>query len=598
MPMNTNGFYRFLLILVFLLDIDFSIHAQWNSPLLGDSLLKLIESQPSDSQRIRFINGLGVAFSNQSQFQKADTLFEHSLRMSEQTGMERDLASTLQNIGIHKRNQGKLNESINYLLRSLKLKEDLGMHPKNIAGSCNVIGTVYASISDYTRAERYLSRATSIYESLGDTLNPSYPLINLSVLYAKTKRHAKAIECMQRALQLFGDKLPTQNVGVLYSNMATSYYETGQYKEALKYADKTQEYADKVNIPMLKSGALMIRSKCQLAFGDTTQAKKLAKESLQLSKKYDDAEGIKDALAHLATIDSLEGSYRDAQKKLEEKQRLEDSLRAVATPQVVEQISGNYELRDTLRQTRKEVIQVRRTNYYILVVSGLLLIILVLAYFMYKRKRKLELVMKLEQTRNAISRDLHDDIGSSLSSITRFSEALQNTADDQESVKNLSKKIQNISSDMNAKMSDIVWSLNTEDESTEPLLERLQNYCALTLAPIDVDYDIQFSEASTQVKISPHVMKDIYLILKEAINNSLKHSGASLIQVHALVSNQQLCLTVQDNGRGFAQHHLPTLGGKGLESMQQRALKIQGVFSMESEPQKGCRVSICVPLPN
>lgn len=574
------------------------IHAQWDSPLLGDSLVKRILEQPSDTHRIRFINGVAVTFSNQSQFEKADTLFARSLNISEQPGMERDLASTLQNIGVHKRNQGKLNESINYLLRALKLKEDLGVTPKQIASTCNVIGTVYSSISDFTRAERYLSRATSIYETLGDTLNPSYPLMNLSVLYAKTKRHTKAIDCMQRALRLFGDKLPPQNVGVLYSNMATSYYETGQYKEALKYADKAKEYADQVNIPILHAGTLMIRSRCQLALGDTSRAKKLAKESLQLSKKYEDAEGIKDALSQLATIDSLEGSYRDAQQKLEQKQRLEDSMRAVATPHVVEQISGNYELRDTLRQTRKEVLQVRRTNYYILLVSGLVLIILLLAYVMYKRKRKLELVMKLEQTRNAISRDLHDDIGSSLSSITRFSEALQNVADDEESVKNLSRKIQNISSDMNTKMSDIVWSLNTEDESTEPLLERLQNYCALTLAPIDVDYTIQFSEASTQVKISPHVMKDIYLILKEAINNCLKHSGASLIQVHASVINQQICLTVQDNGRGIAQHQLPTLSGKGLESMQQRATKIQGVLSIESEAHKGCNVSICVPLPN
>ena len=574
------------------------IHAQWDSPLLGDSLVKRILEQPSDTHRIRFINGVAVTFSNQSQFEKADTLFARSLKISEQPGMERDLASTLQNIGVHKRNQGKLNESINYLLRALKLKEDLGVTPKQIASTCNVIGTVYSSISDFTRAERYLSRATSIYETLGDTLNPSYPLMNLSVLYAKTKRHTKAIDCMQRALRLFGDKLPPQNVGVLYSNMATSYYETGHYKEALKYADKAKEYADQVNIPILHAGTLMIRSRCQLALGDTSRAKKLAKESLQLSKKYEDAEGIKDALSQLATIDSLEGSYRDAQQKLEQKQRLEDSMRAVATPHVVEQISGNYELRDTLRQTRKEVLQVRRTNYYILLVSGLVLIILLLAYVMYKRKRKLELVMKLEQTRNAISRDLHDDIGSSLSSITRFSEALQNVADDEESVKNLSRKIQNISSDMNTKMSDIVWSLNTEDESTEPLLERLQNYCALTLAPIDVDYTIQFSEASTQVKISPHVMKDIYLILKEAINNCLKHSGASLIQVHASVINQQICLTVQDNGRGIAQHQLPTLSGKGLESMQQRATKIQGVLSIESEAHKGCNVSIWVPLPN
>ncbi len=131
MPMNTNGFNRFLLILVFLLDIDFSIHAQWNSPLLGDSLLKLIESQPSDSQRIRFINGLGVAFSNQSQFQKADTLFEHSLRMSEQTGMERDLASTLQNMGfINAIRANSMNPSL-LLLESLKLKEEFGMSPKN-----------------------------------------------------------------------------------------------------------------------------------------------------------------------------------------------------------------------------------------------------------------------------------------------------------------------------------------------------------------------------------------------------------------------------------------------------------------------------------
>lgn len=572
------------------------LRAQWQSPLLGDSLMHLIEQQSSDTHRIRFINGLAIAFSNKSEFEKADTLFKHSLELSSQQGLERDLASTLQNMGVHKRNQGKLNESINYLLRSLNLKEDLGMPPKSIAGSCNVIGTVYAAIADYSRAERYLTRATSIYESLGDTLNPSYPLLNLSVLYANTKQHARAINCMQRAMRLFGDKLPPQNVGVLYVNLATSHYEIGQYKKALEYATKTMEFAQQVNLPILNAGALMIRSKCQLVQGDTTLAKKLAKESLQLSKKYEDAEGIKDALAHLAKIDSLEGSYRDAQKKLEEKQRLEDSLRAVATPQVVEQISGNYELRDTLKQTRIEVAQAHKTNYLILIISGLLLTILMLLYFLYKRKRKIEFAEKLEQTRNAISRDLHDDIGSSLSSITRFSEALQNTADDQESVKNLSQKIQNISSEMNAKMSDIVWSLNTEENSTEPLLERLQNYCALTLTPIDIDYQIHFSEASTQVKISPHVMKDIYLILKEAINNSLKHSGASQIGVEAEIQNQELCLSVRDNGQGFSASHLPTLRGKGLESMQQRAAKINATLSVQSIPQQGSIVSICLPV--
>lgn len=588
-------FRWFILHAVFFFTAE-GIQAQWNSPLLGDSLMNRIREQPSDTHRIRFVNTVAVAFSNQSQFEKADTLFAHSLHLSEQPGLERDLASTLQNLGVHKRNQGKLNESINYLLRSLKLKEDLGMPPKSIAGSCNVIGTVYAAIADYSRAERYLTRATSIYESLGDTLNPSYPLLNLSVLYANTKQHARAIHCMQRAMRLFGDKLPPQNVGVLYVNLATSHYEIGQYKKALEYATKTMEFAQQVNLPILNAGALMIRSKCQLVQGDTTLAKKLAKESLQLSKKYEDAEGIKDALAHLAKIDSLEGSYRDAQKKLEEKQRLEDSLRAVATPQVVEQISGNYELRDTLKQTRIEVAQAHKTNYLILIISGLLLTILMLLYFLYKRKRKIEFAEKLEQTRNAISRDLHDDIGSSLSSITRFSEALQNTADDQESVKNLSQKIQNISSEMNAKMSDIVWSLNTEENSTEPLLERLQNYCALTLTPIDIDYQIHFSEASTQVKISPHVMKDIYLILKEAINNSLKHSGASQIGVEADIQNQELCLSVRDNGQGFADSHLPTLRGKGLESMQQRAAKINATLSVQSIPQQGSIVSICLPV--
>lgn len=596
--MNTNGFYRFLLILVFLLDVDFSIHAQWNSPLLGDSLLKLIESQPSDTHTIRFINGLAIAYSNKSVFDKADYLFNKSMELSRKPGLDRDLASTLQNVGVHQRNQGKLNEAIATLLEALKIKEEIGMSPKSIAGTCNVLGTVYISMSDYVRGERYLKRAVTIYENLGDTLSPAYPIINMSVLYSKSKKHKEAVASIQRAFRLFGDQLAPQNQGVLYTNLATNYYEMKSYEDGIKYAHKAMDIAREQNIPLLLGGASIILSKCRLATGDTIAARKWANESIQICRKYKDPAGVKEALVQLAYIDSLEGSYLAAQQKMEEKKKYDDSLLAMATPAVVENISGNYELRDTLRQTRKEVIQVRRTNYYILIVSGLLLIILVLAYFMYKRKRKLELVMKLEQTRNAISRDLHDDIGSSLSSITRFSEALQNTADDQESVKNLSRKIQNISSDMNAKMSDIVWSLNTEDESTEPLLERLQNYCALTLAPIDVDYDIQFSEASTQVKISPHVMKDIYLILKEAINNSLKHSGASLIQVHASVSNQQLCLTVQDNGRGFAQHHLPTLGGKGLESMQQRALKIQGVFSMESEPQKGCRVSICVPLPN
>lgn len=131
-------------------------YAQWNTELIGDSLIQLIQSQPSDTHTIRFINGLAIAFSNRSVFDKADYLLSKSMELSRKPGLDRDLASTLQNMGVNQRNQGILNEAIATLLESLKIKEEIGMSPKSIAGTCNVLGTVYISMSDYVRGERYL----------------------------------------------------------------------------------------------------------------------------------------------------------------------------------------------------------------------------------------------------------------------------------------------------------------------------------------------------------------------------------------------------------------------------------------------------------
>ena len=207
-----------------------------------------------------------------------------------------------------------------------------------------------------------------------------------------------------------------------------------------------------------------------------------------------------------------------------------------------------------------------------------ILIFLALIYLIHRyRVRK---ILELERLRAQIASDLHDDFGSALTRIAIHSEQIQQ-ARQREMIRNLSRKIGNISRDVISSMSDIVWSIDARNDTMKNLLDRIQEVNLNILSITDIDIKFTHLGMSKNKTIPVDCRQNIYYIYKEAINNIVKHASATAVDILLDNSNQQFIMRIKDNGIGI-DLSLKT-GGNGLRNMQMRARRIHGDLIIQSK---------------
>jgi len=201
---------------------------------------------------------------------------------------------------------------------------------------------------------------------------------------------------------------------------------------------------------------------------------------------------------------------------------------------------------------------------------------------------------KMEKTRNKIARDLHDDIGSTLSSIL----LLSNSAKTKVRLKNVEaneifSRISNIASTMMDEMSDIIWAINPMQDSMDKILKRMHYYAApLTLAR-NMQFDFNTEEEIQSLRLSMEKRKNLYLIFKESVINALKYSEGTSIFVTFYRTDGNLHMLVKDNGKGFSHS---SEQGNGLNNMKTRAEDVGGQLEINSLINNGTTIHLIIPV--
>jgi signal transduction histidine kinase len=210
-----------------------------------------------------------------------------------------------------------------------------------------------------------------------------------------------------------------------------------------------------------------------------------------------------------------------------------------------------------------------------------------LTYSWYRYR--LNEALKTEKLRNKISADLHDEIGSTLSSISIMSDMVaQKTTENRTS--EVASEIRENAIVLMERMDDIVWSINPRNDSLENLLLRVKRFAGQLFEAKNIDYEIDINPDVEQVKMPMEVRQSIYLILKEAINNLVKHSKATKASIEVTQANSTLMVTIRDNGVGFNARGLSL--GNGITSMKNRASDVKVKLSIDSEKGKGTVVKL------
>ncbi|MBN2857262.1 MAG: hypothetical protein JXN63_02565, partial [Candidatus Delongbacteria bacterium] len=166
-------------------------------------------------------------------------------------------------------------------------------------------------------------------------------------------------------------------------------------------------------------------------------------------------------------------------------------------------------------------------------------------------------------------------------------------SEDTGKIRSTAKRIGSTTRELMGTFSDIVWSIESSNDTLGELCCRIEDFCFRMRSDCDRNIEFMSSGVIADKRISSAIRQNVYLIFKEALNNSIKYSGSEIIEVSLELKSGKLCLKVEDHGSGFGEHK-SSEGGHGMKSMRVRAEKIGGELVIEDK--NGITVELKVKL--
>ena len=222
--------------------------------------------------------------------------------------------------------------------------------------------------------------------------------------------------------------------------------------------------------------------------------------------------------------------------------------------------------------------------FYVLVVFG------IIAYFfsIYNLRQKL----KVQEIRNRIAADLHDEVGSNLNSIAIFVALLRKKAP--AALTPLLDKITSNSTESVQLIQDTIWAIQTKNDNFQQFIDKIRGFATQVLAAINISLVLDNQVVSDKNLLSIEQRKNAYLIFKESINNIVKHAQATKVNVKIWREQNQIFMQIEDNGCGFDTNAV--FEGNGLHNFEQRAEEGEMKVNIESKLGKGTKILLRITV--
>ena len=198
---------------------------------------------------------------------------------------------------------------------------------------------------------------------------------------------------------------------------------------------------------------------------------------------------------------------------------------------------------------------------------------------------------RIHHIRHAISRDLHDEIGSNISKIALLSEVMKQNPVKEHNITNM-EKITSAAHEALKNMGEIVWYMNPKNDMLESLVAYTRKYAAEYFEYTSIECKVNIPSTIRKVPISGDKRRNVFLAVKEALHNVVKHSDATMVSLTIINIDHSVEIKIQDNGKGF--EHGDNNFGNGLHNMRSRMNQIGGNFAIENKV--GATVKLSFPL--
>jgi len=211
------------------------------------------------------------------------------------------------------------------------------------------------------------------------------------------------------------------------------------------------------------------------------------------------------------------------------------------------------------------------------------------AFYRYRLHQSLKVI----SMRNIIASDLHDEIGSTISSITVYSDIIEEKVQDKD-LQQIARRISDSSRNILVVMSDIVWSINPKNDRFDNVLIRMKSFAHEVMDIQNKQLHFESDEQLNELKLQMNNRKNFYLIFKEALNNVVKYAGAKNVWITVQLINDNIHFTIKDDGIGFDTTEYKE--GNGIANMQRRSKDLHGNISIQSQPGAGTEIRLQFPV--
>lgn len=210
-------------------------------------------------------------------------------------------------------------------------------------------------------------------------------------------------------------------------------------------------------------------------------------------------------------------------------------------------------------------------------------------------QKDLDRQLMLERERARISQDMHDDVGASLTRISILSELAKNKTEIMGDAKQWLGQISDTSRGVMEEMNQIIWALNPKNDTLEGLVAYLRRFVYEYLEPTTVNCTFDLPETLPDKALNVEVRRNVYLVVREAMHNVVKHAVAQKVSVSMRMNEHGFRVMIKDDGKGF-DHDSPEFPGNGLVNMKKRMSDIDGEFLIKSKTGEGTTIELIVPL--
>lgn len=558
---------------------------------------------------------------------KRDSLYKEAFRLVDKLNYKQIQPALYNSYGVFKRDISEYSESIAWHIKALELAKDQSNVKEQIK-AFNNLGVAYRRIDDYITALDYLMAGRALAEKAGDDYSLTIALNSIGNIHVSQGNYRAAadyfLECIpisKKANNERGLAINMQNLGECYEYLkmpdSASYY----YNVALDYNRKRDD--EKGIAVCYNSLGSLLQNK-----GRLEEALRLYKMALPINIKLGDKMYIAQSYTNIGNIHMLENDYARANIMFDSSLQISSTIGSVAEAknayaglmktaqaqnkwelaykygQLYKMLSDsmiNFKNTQTLRtkeiayhQNKIALLESNNRNDRIILIgsTALFFLLLISGVLFYLRNRLLDRNRSLQrelEIRSQIASDLHDDMGSSLSSIHIFSELLRKNGNNSH---DLLSKIEANAKDTLDALDDIIWLVKPTNDKFSNLSMHINEFSIPLFESKNIDFEIDFPDAISGIALPMETRRNIFLIIKESVNNLVKYSECTKATITANFDGTDLCFKVLDNGKGF--DLLAPTNRNGVKNLKTRANQINARLTINTAPGKGTEIILRV----